>query len=70
MLGSGTGQHPYLTEDECNQLYETGIKRIAGRCQVICQSSALNMNEVIRRSQAAAARLGVEADGTKWSDIL
>jgi 4-hydroxy-tetrahydrodipicolinate synthase len=60
VLGSGTGQHPYLTEDECNQLYETGIKRIAGRCQVICQSSALNMNEVIRRSQAAEA-LGANA---------
>jgi 4-hydroxy-tetrahydrodipicolinate synthase len=24
VLGSGTGQHPYLTEHECNNLYELG----------------------------------------------
>jgi len=22
VLGSGTGQHPYLSEQECNRLYE------------------------------------------------
>ena len=55
VLGSGTGQHPYLTEDECNQLYETGIKRINGRCNVICQTSALNIDEVLRRSKHAEA---------------
>jgi len=53
VLGSGTGQHPYLTEKECNQLFEIGIKQINGRCNVICQTSALNMDEVIRRSQHA-----------------
>ena len=53
VLGSGTGQHPYLTEQECNQLFEKGIKRIDGRCNVICQTSALNMDEIIRRSQHA-----------------
>ena len=53
VLGAGSGQHPYLTEAECNELYETGIKRIAGRCNAICQTSALNMDEVIRRSQHA-----------------
>lgn len=53
VLGSGTGQHPYLTEAEANKLYETGIKRVDGRCNVICQSSALNMDEVIRRSKHA-----------------
>lgn len=53
VLGSGTGQHPYLTESECNRLYEVGAKRIAGRCNLICQSSALNMEEVIRRSRHA-----------------
>ncbi len=60
VLGSGTGQHPYLTENECHQLYEIGIKRVADRCNVICQSSALNMDEVIRRSQAAET-LGANA---------
>lgn len=53
VLGSGTGQHPYLTEAECNQLYEMGAKRIAGRCHLICQASALNVDEVIRRSRHA-----------------
>ena len=53
VLGAGTGQHPYLTEAECNQLYETGIKLINGRVNVICQTSALNMDEVIRRSRHA-----------------
>lgn len=55
VLGSGTGQHPYLTEQECNRLYEVGAKRIAGRCNVICQTSALNVDEVIRRSRHAEA---------------
>ena len=53
VLGSGTGQHPYLTEQECNQLFEIGINQINGRCNIICQTSALNMDEVIRRSQHA-----------------
>lgn len=53
VLGAGTGQHPYLTEAECNRLYELGAKRIDGRCSLICQSSALNMDEVIRRSKHA-----------------
>ncbi|WP_336333145.1 dihydrodipicolinate synthase family protein [Pseudomonas putida] len=53
VLGAGSGQHPYLTEAECNKLYELGIKRINGRVNVICQSSALNVDEVIRRSKHA-----------------
>ena len=53
VLGSGTGQHPYLTEAECNRLYETGAKRVNGRCNLICQTSALNFDEVIRRSKHA-----------------
>ena len=53
VLGAGTGQHPYLTEDECNKLYETGIAHINGRCTVICQTSALIVDEVIRRSKHA-----------------
>ncbi|WP_432284932.1 dihydrodipicolinate synthase family protein [Aminobacter sp. BA135] len=60
VLGAGTGQHPYLTESECNQLYELGAKRIAGRCNVICQTSALNMDEVIRRSRQAES-VGADA---------
>jgi 4-hydroxy-tetrahydrodipicolinate synthase len=60
VLGAGTGQHPYLTEAECNRLYEIGVKRIAGRCHVICQTSALNMGEVIRRSKHAES-IGADA---------
>jgi 4-hydroxy-tetrahydrodipicolinate synthase len=59
VLGSGTGQHPYLTEIECNKLYEIGIKRIEGRCNVICQTSALNFDDVMRRTKHAE---GIGAD--------
>ena len=60
VLSSGTGQHAYLTEAECNKLFETAIKRIGGRAKVTAQTSALNLDEVIRRSKAAAD-LGVDA---------
>ena len=60
VLSSGTGQHAYLTEAECNRLFETGIKRINGLARVTCQTSALNMDEVIRRSRTAAD-LGADA---------
>jgi 4-hydroxy-tetrahydrodipicolinate synthase len=60
VLGAGTGQHPYLTEAEANKLYEIGVKRIGGRCNAICQSSALNMDDVIRRSRHAE-KIGANA---------
>ena len=60
VLGAGTGQHPYLTRAECNKLYELGTKRIDGRCHLICQTSALNMDEVIERSKHAQG-LGADA---------
>jgi len=60
VLGAGTGQYVNLSEDEVNRLYETGIKRINGRCNVICQTSALNMQEVLRRSRHAQS-LGANA---------
>ncbi len=53
LLSSGTGQHAYLTETECAKMFETGIKRIAGHANMICQTSALNLDEVIRRSKTA-----------------
>ena len=53
VLGAGTGQHPYLTQAECNKLYELGAARIDGRCNLICQTSALNVGEVIERSMHA-----------------
>jgi len=59
-LGAGTGQYVNLTEEECKQLYENGIKRINGRCKVICQTSALNVDEVIRRS-CHAESVGADA---------
>jgi len=60
VLGAGTGQYVNLSEDEVNRLYEIGIKRINGRCNVICQTSALNMEEVLRRSRRAES-LGADA---------
>jgi len=60
VLGAGTGQHPYLTRQECNQLYELGARRIDGRCKLICQSSALVQDEVIERSRHAQG-LGADA---------
>lgn len=60
VLSSGTGQHAYLTEDECNSLIESGIKRINGRAAAIAQTSALNLDEVIRRSKTAQD-LGADA---------
>jgi len=53
VLGAGTGQHPYLTQAECNKLYELGAASINGRCNLICQTSALNVDEVIERSKHA-----------------
>lgn len=60
VLGSGTGQHPYLTREECNQLYEIGAEKINGRCKMICQTSALVQEEVIERSKHAEG-LGADA---------
>jgi 4-hydroxy-tetrahydrodipicolinate synthase len=60
VLGAGTGQHPYLTEEECNKLYEIGSKRVGCRCNIICQTSALNVDEVIRRSRHAES-IGADA---------
>jgi 4-hydroxy-tetrahydrodipicolinate synthase len=60
VLGAGTGQHPYLTRDECNKLYELGARRIDGRCNLICQTSALVVDEVIERSRHAQG-LGADA---------
>ena len=60
VLGSGTGQHPYLSEDECNKLYELGAKRINGRCNLICQTSVLVPEELVRRSKQAED-LGADA---------
>ncbi len=60
VLGAGTGQHPYLTQKECNQLYELGARRIGGRCKLVCQTSALVQDEVIERSLHAQG-LGADA---------
>jgi 4-hydroxy-tetrahydrodipicolinate synthase len=60
VLGAGTGQHPYLTRQECDQLYELGARRIDGRCKLICQTSALVQDEVIERSLHAQG-LGADA---------
>ena len=60
VLGAGTGQHPYLSADECCRLYEIGAKRVDGRCHLICQTSALVVDEVIERSKHAQG-LGADA---------
>ena len=66
VLGAGTGQHPYLTWEECNRLYELGARRIDGRCKLICQSSALVQDEVIERSKHAQG-LGAEFVKPIWT---
>jgi hypothetical protein len=53
VLSAGTGQHAYITEAECAKMFQLGCKRIAGRAKVTCQTSALNQDEVIRRSKTA-----------------
>jgi len=60
VLGAGTGQHPYLTRQECERLYEIGAKRVGGRCNLICQTSALVPDEVVERSLHAQG-LGADA---------
>lgn len=60
VLGAGTGQHPYLTQAECNKLYELGAARVDGRCNLIMQTSALIVDEVIERSKQAQG-LGADA---------
>jgi 4-hydroxy-tetrahydrodipicolinate synthase len=60
VLGAGTGQHPYLTQAECNKLYELGAARVDGRCNLIMQTSALIVDEVIERSRHAQG-LGADA---------
>jgi 4-hydroxy-tetrahydrodipicolinate synthase len=60
VLGAGTGQHPYLTQQECNRLYELGARRINGRCKLICQTSALVLDELLERSKHAQG-LGADA---------
>jgi len=60
VLGAGTGQHPYLTQTECNRLYELGARRINGRCKLICQTSALVFDELLERSKHAQG-LGADA---------
>jgi 4-hydroxy-tetrahydrodipicolinate synthase len=53
VLSAGTGQHAYITEAECAKMFQLGAKRIGDRAKVICQTSALNLDEVIRRSKTA-----------------
>ena len=60
VLGAGTGQHPYLTQQECNRLYELGATRINRRCKLICQTSALVFDELLERSKHAQG-LGADA---------
>lgn len=60
VLGAGTGQHPYLTQQECNRLYELGAARINGRCKLICQTSALVQDDLLERSKHAQG-LGADA---------
>jgi 4-hydroxy-tetrahydrodipicolinate synthase len=60
VLGAGTGQHPYLTQQECNRLYELGAARINRRCKLICQTSALVLDELLERSKHAEG-LGADA---------
>jgi dihydrodipicolinate synthase/N-acetylneuraminate lyase len=66
VLGAGTGQHPYLTQQECIRLYELGAARINGRCKLIFQTSALVLDELLERSKHAQGLGAMEL----WSRMI
>ena len=53
VFGAGTGQHPYYNGSGVQSSLRDRARRVAGRCNVVCQTSALNVDEVIRRSRHA-----------------
>ena len=70
VLGAGTGQHPYLSQAECNKLYELGAARIDGRCHLICQTSApskvWSCDEVMRDQALLGTEVIVLDEGGNW----
>ena len=55
VTSSGTGMHVYLTREESEALTQTACRVARGRAAIVAQTSALPVNEVLARSQSAAA---------------
>ena len=53
LVSSGTGQHVYLTEQETYQLLDLTVSNNRSQARILFQTSALNQQEVVRRSVTA-----------------
>ena len=60
VLGSGDRPASLPDRGRVQPALRDGARRIAGRCTLICQTSALNMDEIVRRSRHAEA-VGADA---------
>lgn len=60
VLNAGTGEFAYLRDEESMRVTEIGAAHIAGRVNVITQTSAVGLSETIERSKQAVD-LGAEA---------
>ncbi|MEM5313629.1 dihydrodipicolinate synthase family protein [Paraburkholderia sp. JHI869] len=54
VLSSGTGMHVYLSQEESKELVAFGAKVINGRANIIAQTSALLVEDVVERTRHAA----------------
>jgi len=54
VVSSGTGMHVYLSREESASLIERGCRIVNGRANVIAQTSALVVEEVMERTRQAA----------------
>lgn len=54
VLSSGTGMHVYLSEAESKEVIRFGAKVINGRANIIAQTSALLVEDVVERTRFAA----------------
>lgn len=60
VLCSGTGEFPYLRDEEKTKLIEIGVKQVKGRVPTIAQTTALSTSEAVEKARAAEA-LGADA---------
>ena len=58
-VNGGTGEFPFLAEDEKRKLAEVAVKRAAGRARVIVQTSAIRTEDAVENSKHAD---GIGAD--------
>ncbi len=58
-VNGGTGEFPFLTEEEKRKLAEVAVKRADGRAKVIVQTSAIRTEDAVENSRHAE---GIGAD--------